>query len=142
MKTVYPILLTEDKKGHYLVEVPDMDCVTEGKNLADAICMARDAIGIKGITMQDDGNSIPKASNRINDKKGMFSKLGKTIISYVDIDFEDYRRSIDNKIVRRNVSLPNWMDRAAEKEQLNVSKILQEAILTIVGKKYSKQNYL
>jgi len=31
-------------------------------------------------------------------------------------------------MVRKNVTLPNWMSIAAEKEHLNVSKILQEAL--------------
>ena len=110
---------------------------TEGKSMNDAINMARDVIGLKGIDMEDNGQKIPKASKTIDIKKGAFYGKGDTIISYVDVDFDDYRKSIDNKIVRRNVSLPNWMDRAAEREKLNVSKILQDAIFAIVGKKYS-----
>lgn len=135
MKEVYQVIFTKQKKGNYLVEVPNLDCLTEGKNLNDAIKMARDAIGIKGITLEDMGEKIPKASNKIDIKKGTFYKEGESIISYVDIDFDDYRRSIDNKMVRRNVTLPNWMDRLAEKEHLNVSKLLQDAISKLVGNK-------
>ena len=138
MKEVYQVIFTKMKKGHYLVEVPDLDCLTEGKNLNDAIKMARDAIGIKGITLEDMGEKIPKASNKIDIKKGTFYKDGETTISYVDIDFDDYRRSIDNKMVRRNVTLPKWMDQNEEKEHLNVSKVLQDALNALVGKKYSK----
>ena len=108
----------------------------EGKNLNDAIKMARDAIGIKGITLEDMGEKIPKASDKIDIKKGAFYNEGESIISYVDVDFDDYRRSIDNKMVRRNVTLPNWMDRLAEKEHLNVSKVLQDAIFKLIGSKH------
>lgn len=135
MKEVYQVIFTKLKKGNYLIEVPDLDCLTEGKNLNDAIKMARDAIGIKGITLEDMGEKIPKASDKIDIKKGTFYNEGKSIISYVDVDFDDYRRSIDNKMVRRNVTLPNWMDRLAEKEHLNVSKLLQDAISKLVGNK-------
>ena len=45
MKAVYPVIFTEDEKGEYLVEVPDMGILTEGKDLSDAMFMARDAIG-------------------------------------------------------------------------------------------------
>ena len=38
-------------------------------------------------------------------KKGTFYGKGDAVISYVDVDFDDYRRSVDNKIVRRNVSI-------------------------------------
>lgn len=136
MKEVYQVIFTKQKKGSYLVEVPDLDCLTEGKNLNDAIKMARDAIGIKGITLEDMGEKIPKASDKIDIKKGTFYNEGESTISYVDIDFDDYRRSIDNKMVRRNVTLPNWMDRLAEKEHLNVSKVLQDAIFKLIGSKH------
>lgn len=136
MKEVYQVIFTKLKKGNYLIEVPDLDCLTEGKNLNDAIKMARDAIGIKGITLEDMGEKIPKASDKIDIKKGTFYNEGESIISYVDVDFDDYRRSIDNKMVRRNVTLPNWMDRLAEKERLNVSKLLQDAISKLVGNKH------
>lgn len=101
MKEVYQVIFTKQKKGSYLVEVPDLDCLTEGKNLNDAIKMARDAIGIKGITLEDMGEKIPKASDKIDIKKGTFYSEGESIISYVDVDFDDYRRSIDDKIVRK-----------------------------------------
>ena len=136
MKEVYQVIFTKLKKGNYLIEVPDLDCLTEGKNLNDAIKMARDAIGIKGITLEDMGEKIPKASDKIDIKKGTFYNEGESIISYVDVDFDDYRRSIENKMVRRNVTLPNWMDRFAEKERLNVSKLLQDAISKLVGNKH------
>lgn len=127
---------TKKKNGVYLVEVPDLDCITEGKSLNDAIKMARDVIGLKGIELEDNGEKIPNASKIIDIKKGIFYGKGESIVSYVDIDFDDYRKSIDNKIVRRNVSLPNWLDRAANREHLNVSKILQDALYNMLGKKY------
>lgn len=138
MREAYQVIFTKKKNGVYLVDVPDLDCITEGKSLSDAIEMARDVIGLKGIELEDNGKKIPKASKTIDVKKGTFYGKGDTIISYVDVDFDDYRRSVDNKIVRRNVSIPNWLDRAAEREHLNVSKVLQDALNALVGKKYSK----
>lgn len=55
------------------------------------------------------------------------------MVSMVDIDFMAYRRAIDNKTVRRNVTLPNWLNQEAEKERLNVSKVLQEALMVKLG---------
>ena len=129
MKMAYPVILTYDD-GVILVEVPDMDVFTQGENVADAISMARDAVGLKGISMEDAGEVIPEAS-RITDvdvRNSEFFSKGNTVVALVDIDFLDYRRKNDNKMVRRNVTLPNWMNLAAEKEGLNVSKVLQEAL--------------
>ena len=51
----------------------------------------------------------------------------------VDIDFAEYRRKIDNKTVRRNVTLPNWLNQEAEKAHINVSRVLQEALMMKLG---------
>lgn len=42
--------------------VPDLDINTQGKDRAEAIYMARDAIGLWGICEQDDGRIILKPS--------------------------------------------------------------------------------
>lgn len=44
MKKVYPTLIAENN-GTFLVYVPDMDIYTEGHDMADAVSMARDAVG-------------------------------------------------------------------------------------------------
>ena len=63
MKCAYPTFIVETKQGDFLVYVPDMDIYTEGQSMADAIEMARDAIGLKGIDLEDDKKNLPEASN-------------------------------------------------------------------------------
>lgn len=63
MKQAYPTFIVQ-KDQTYLVYVPDMDIYTEGSSLADAIEMARDAIGLKGIDMEDDKKMFPEPSER------------------------------------------------------------------------------
>ena len=129
MTTVYPVILTKDKDD-ILIEVPDLEILTEANNIQEAIVMARDAIGLTGISMQDNGDSVPEPSDidDIDVSKGTFAEVGKGIKTLVDIDFDEYRRKNDNKMVRRNVTLPNWMNRRAEQEHLNVSRFLQDAL--------------
>lgn len=86
MKTVYPIVLIPDKVG-YVVYVPDFDINTEGNTMAEAIEMARDAIGIVGIDYEDDKKVLPKSSNITSIKA-----KENEIVSLVDIDFTEYRR--------------------------------------------------
>lgn len=67
MKQVYPtfIVNTDDGSEHpFLVCVPDMEIFTEGDNFADAIEMARDAIGLAGISMEDNGEKLPLPSEQ------------------------------------------------------------------------------
>ena len=65
--------------------------------------------------------------------RGTFYEDGKSVLSLVDVDLAAYRRMLDNKTVRRNVTLPNWLNQEAEKSHINVSKVLQEALMAKLG---------
>lgn len=134
MKNVYPVIFTQTKDA-VLIDVPDLEILTEGQNMINAVEMVRDAIGLKGITIEDNGEQIPEPTelSKINLENGTFTKEGKSFLSLVDIDFTEYRRKVDNKAVRRNVTLPSWLNRETEKANINVSKVLQEALMTKLG---------
>ena len=134
MRRVYPAILTP-VEDCVLVEVPDLEILTQGKDLANAIEMARDAIGVTIIVMQDKEQEIPEPSieANINVKTSTFAEDGTSMLSLVDIDVDAYRRRYDNKTVRRNVTLPNWLNKEAEKAHLNVSRVLQEALMLKLG---------
>ncbi|MCC8130812.1 MAG: type II toxin-antitoxin system HicB family antitoxin [Ruminococcus sp.] len=124
MKNTYPIVLTPDEGG-YLVYIPDFEINTEGDSLTEAIEMARDAIGLMGIDMEDDRKPLPTPS-----EIWAVECEEDDIVTLVDVDFSEYRRKNDMRSVRRNVTLPSWLDYEAEKSGLNVSAILQKALKT------------
>ena len=141
MKVTYPVIFTE-VETNILIEVPDLGILTEANEegkpkgtIADAIMMARDAIGLTCISAEDAGEEIADASNlaEVDVSKGTFYQEGVGIISLVDVDLMVYRRRMDNKAVRRNVTLPNWLNREAERAHINVSKVLQEALMMKLG---------
>lgn len=123
MKLAYPVILSKGK-NHVIVYVPDFDINTQGDNYADAIEMARDAIGVIGIDMEDENEVLPTPS----DLNIISKKSENDIISLVDVDFSEYRKQHDMRTVRRNVTLPSWLNFAAEKSGVNVSAILQRAL--------------
>ena len=131
MRNVYPVFFTKTN-DNVLVEVPDLYILTEGKDMNDAIDMARDAIELKCVSMEDDKEDIPSPSNigDLNVNNGTFAGEGETIISFVDIDSTEYRRKIDTRTVRRNVALPSWLNYEADQAGVNVSRILQEALMS------------
>lgn len=96
MRQVYPVIFTplNDKKDTVLIELPDWEILTEGYGMADAVEMARDAIGLKGITYEDKEKKLPEASsiNEIDTSKGTFAEDGEGYVLFVDIDFTEYRR--------------------------------------------------
>jgi len=122
MKTAYPVIFTKLTDG-YAAHAPDFPLDTQGDDLAEAIEMARDAIGIIGIDMEDDDKPLPYPS----DPESVFCNSDE-FISMVDIDFSEYRRVNERKTVRRNVSLPSWLNSEAEKAGINVSAVLQTAL--------------
>lgn len=126
MKCAYPILLTPAGDG-YVVYVPDIDINTEGRDLADAIEMASDAIGLWGITAQDLGKEIPPASERLP------ACSGNQIAAFAVVDFDAYRRAHDMRTVRKNVTLQSWLNDLAEKAGVNFSQVLQEALKERLG---------
>lgn len=126
MTVIYPTVFTPLKEGGYLVYVPDLQINTHGQTLAEAISMARDAIGVVGLDMEDDGDEFPAPSQDVPHQAG-------DIVSLVDVDLSAYRRSIEKKTVRRNVSLPAWLNNAADEAGLNVSAVLQNALKQQLG---------
>jgi predicted RNase H-like HicB family nuclease len=144
MKTVYPVIITEttDKKIPYLVYVPDFDGCTQGKDLADAIYMAEDVISLMGVDMQDNGKTIPAPSDAMDidldstpwvDDVNVKDDIVSEIITLVPVDFDLYRKRSKSLSVRRNVTLPSWLDAEAQKAGVNVSAILQEALKEKLG---------
>ncbi|MDR1438521.1 MAG: type II toxin-antitoxin system HicB family antitoxin [Clostridiales bacterium] len=122
MRTAYPVIFAKIDEG-YMASVPDFPIDTHGADLADAIFMARDAIGLAGLSMEDRGIPVPAPSDLENVRR---SHGG--IVSLVDVDFTEYRRAHDMRAIRRNVSLPSWLNSEAEKAGINVSAILQAAL--------------
>jgi predicted RNase H-like HicB family nuclease len=144
VKAVYPVIITEttDKKIPYLVHVPDFGRQTQGKDLADAIFMAEDLISLTGVAMQDDGEEIPPPS-KASDIDSMTSPwhdgpdaendiVGETV-TLIPVDFDAYRKKYEQRTVRRNVSLPAWLDHEAARAGINVSATLQEALRERLG---------
>ena len=123
MKKVYPVVLTPAKEGGFIVFVPDLEINTQGEDMAEAIFMARDAIGLWGICKQDKNQQIPEPSTTEPKKKS------NDLISWVDIDFDEYRRRHENRIVRRNIALPAWIDEAVKESNMNVSGFIQSALI-------------
>lgn len=133
MKTAYPIIMTQGKE-FIVVYVPDFNINTQGKDVPDAMEMARDAIGLMGIDMQDDGESLPAAS----DLAAVQSQApAGSIVSLVDVDFSEYRRQNDLRAVKKNCTIPSWLSFEAEKAGINFSAVLQAALkreLNITGR--------
>lgn len=127
MKLEYPIVVKKEK-GDYLVYVPDLDINTFGKTFNEAVDMAYDAIGMVYITREDKKLRIKKPSrlNTIQNNKS----YEKYIVTSIIIDPIVFREKNDNISVRRNITLPSWLDKLVRKSKINVSEFLQQKLRT------------
>ena len=129
MKYIYTALFTpiEDGSGYY-AKVPDLPgCITTGNSLSDAIDQITDAMSAWLVVAEDAGEPIapPSPQEKLSVDAG-------TICSLISADTIEYRAQTDTRAVRKNVSLPSWMVRLADKRGINCSQVLQDALRTLL----------
>jgi len=122
VKKAYPIIMTQGKE-FIVVYIPDFNINTQGKDYADAMEMARDAIGLMGIDMEDEKEALPEPSS-VSEVK---TEKVNSVVTLVDVDFSEYRRKNDMRAVKKNCTLPSWLNFEAEKAGINFSAVLQAA---------------
>ena len=126
MKLIYPAIFSPcmEKEG-YTVEVPDLPgCVTEGDDLADAIEMATDAASGWILGELEDGNNIPSPSQRRD-----IQTDDDSFINMLVLDMDAYSEKYGSKAVRKNITISAWLNTYGEKNHINFSKVLQDALL-------------
>jgi len=125
MKYVYPACFYKEEDGRYSVEVPDFPLATFGDDLADAIYMATDAVAGRILLMLKDGEALPKSSepNDItpDDETGFVSMLC--------VDLDTMKRKHDESPVKKTLTIPSWLNQAAERRNINFSATLKDALI-------------
>lgn len=125
MAVVYPVIMRK-MDDYYFVRVPAFDTCTEGKDMADAIEMARDVICLMGLEYEDTGKPLPEATPINVEEEG-------DVITWVDADLVAYRRKYDKKTVKKNCTIPSYLSYEAEKQGINFSRVLQDALIERLG---------
>lgn len=132
MKLVYPAVFYPWEEGGYTVVVPDLPgCVTEGDNLAEAIYMGEDAASGWVLTELEEGKDVPAAS-QIRDIHPDEGENG--FVSLLTLDMDAYAEKYGKKAVRKNLTIPAWLNTFAEKQKINFSQVLTEALTEMYQK--------
>ena len=89
--------------------------------------MAVDALGLVLTDMEMEGIELPKAStlDEVDCEEG--------ILVIVEFDIAEYRRKYCSKAVKKTLSIPEWLNAAAIRENINFSQLLQEALMNRLG---------
>jgi len=123
MKYAYPAIFVEED-GVYSVEFPDIEgCVTCGDTLPDAMEMAKDALCLMLYDMEENGTVIPDPSDI-----RMLQASDDAIVSMIFCDTLEYRKLYNNKAVKKTLTIPTWLNTLAEKQGVNFSTVLQNAL--------------
>ena len=73
--------------------------------------------------MEEDGKEIPKASGAKE-----VQTEGDSFVTLIACDTVEYRKLYDNRAVKKTLSIPAWLNTLAEREGVNFSMVLQNAL--------------
>jgi len=127
-KYVFAAIL-EREDGLYNVSFPDLpSCYTCGDDLKDAMMMAEDALGGWLSRAEEKGEAIPEATDvaKVSAPEG-------GIVTLVLADTDAYRRMHAEKAIKKTLTIPAWLNEAAEARAINFSQVLQEALRQRLG---------
>lgn len=126
-KFIYPACFYKEENGQYSVIFPDFGGATYGNDLDDAYNMAVDYLGGVIVDMQDDQEDLPAPSN-IEDVKADEQPNG--FVSLVAVDPNAYRST---KSIKKTLTIPVWLNDIAVAQNINFSKVLQDALKSQLG---------
>jgi predicted RNase H-like HicB family nuclease len=134
MKLTYPACFyKDDETGAYAVEVPDLPgCATGGDTLADAILMAIDAASGWVLTELEEGHPAPPARplDAVQPELGGF-------VSLLALDMDSYAERFGDKAVRKNLTIPAWLNTFAEANHVNFSQVLQDSLTKLYQQQHA-----
>lgn len=127
MKLYYLAVFLKEEDGRYSVSFPDIpEALTYGENFEDAIEMAKECLGLCLEGRKEDGEKIPKA-NFENIETGE-----NEVVVGIEFDSIEFNKKYNNKAVRKNVTIPAWLNELAEKDNVNFSQVLQNALMNVL----------
>ena len=128
MTYVYPAVLTPEGSA-FNVSFPDLPCCnTFGIGIDDALKMADDALNEYLTVCEERGENIAPAS----DANAVHASDG-CIVTLIRADTMEYRRTHSTKAVKKTLTIPAWLNSAAEVKGLNFSKVLSDALIAELG---------
>lgn len=122
-KCFYPAIFHEEAGG-YWVEFYGLDgCVTQGDSFEEAYDMAVSALGLY---LENENGEFSEIDIKGFDK----SKIPEDgFLVMVEFDEVEYLKRIGNTSVKKTLTIPKWLDILAVRNNINFSKVLQNALI-------------
>ena len=123
--TVFTAIFTFDGI-YYNVDFIDLEgCSTFGDSIQNAYLMAQDAMGL----YLDDLTNFPQPTLDILN----IPLKNNQFVSFISIDMDEYRKKFNNKSIKKTLSIPEWLNYLSERNNINFSQVLQEALKEKLG---------
>ena len=121
---IYPAIFTYADDG-ISIEFPGLEgAYTCGDTEEEALYMAKDCLELHLYGMEEDGETIPEAL-KIRD-----IKLGEDqSVVMVRVNMKPVRDEMQNKAVKKTLTIPKWLNDAALKHHINFSAVLKAALM-------------
>lgn len=120
---VYPAIFDYAKDG-ISVSFPDLPgCFTCASTDAEALRMAKDALSGHMWTLEDFEETIPTPTQLLD---VALESNQRAVLVEVYMPF--VRDAVNNQSVKKTLTIPAWLNEAAEKEGVNFSQLLQASL--------------
>ena len=124
----YPAFFYYDDDG-ISIEFPDLPgCLPCAGSSEEAFRNAKEALGLHLYGMEQDGDVIPPPTP----VKDLCPDYGG-VITMVDVFMPSVRDRIKNRVVKKTLTIPAWLNREAEAAHVNFSQVLQDGLKTYLG---------
>lgn len=125
---IYPAVFDFADDG-ISVSFPDLPgCFTCGQTQEEAVRMAKEAMALHLYGMEEDGDSIPDPSSATSIKCEP-----NQVIVLVEAFMPGFRREMEMQSVKKTLTVPKWLNKMAEDEDVNFSLVLQDALKERLG---------
>lgn len=122
----YPAVFHEDNNS-YWVEFPDLEgCLTSGDTVELAFENAKEALGLY---LDKGGDIYERVINKPSSVKEVCVQNPGSIVMLIEYDSLEYAKKYKNKAVKKTLSIPEWLNDLAIRENVNFSAVLQEALV-------------
>lgn len=130
---LYPAIFEPNEHNGFTITFPDLPgCITEGNDLAEGISMAQEALALHLYGMERDGDPIPEASSPYS--KLIPNEAAKgSFINVIAARTAPIRDEMQNRAVKKTLTIPQWLNDEAEAAGLNFSQTLQFALKEKLG---------
>jgi predicted RNase H-like HicB family nuclease len=134
MLSIYPACFFKEQNG-YSVVFPDLNWLaTCGATEREAMQMAVDCLAGYLYMLQQEGGSAPKASAMCDisiekTAEELDVDAAGAFVNMVSVDVAEYARTHFEKAVRKTLTIPAWLNTAAQQKNINFSQTLQEALI-------------